>query len=498
MMAHACLRSIALVAPIILSRLSLANAHFLVRNGDTSSGGSGESCADLLNRNTYFAVSVGIGSPPQYLDLVADTGSSSVIATSCVCADQGYCPSDDKCFRGTNRSSTFKLTKLSADPNSLGVVKMTFGSGTVASIVASDVVQVGKVKTTMKDALMLMVDRRELRIAGKFEGILGLGPPEKDEAVPPPPQEWRPKTSSQIYKNKLFLQEAGVDRFSVCFNDAGQSGALRLDVAKFANPLPAIGTVHWGLGFYGLRVGKHSAPAVLCDPSSMRQGQSTPCGAIPDSGTTLMMGPKEHIVMLFDSLCDEWARCRNARANGGPLQQMSKSHAFQTLLYHCGSWMRDEDGINEVPSIFVTVGGPGKQEVLELTAWSYITETMQEQYKVAVKHLYGVIPVQVRIPTGKAEKVCVPSFGVQEYNTQLNGPVWLFGTPLFYEFTVGYDLSGPSLGFSQQKCGMCNETQPSFLSSKRQLRQSHNQVARKLRHVSSPPRTPYMDTSLPL
>lgn len=376
---------------------------------------------------------------------------------------------------------------------------MTFGSGTVASILATDVVQVGQVKANMKDGLLLMVDRRELRIAGKFEGILGLGPLSKNEDDPQTPSRaWRPKSRAHAFKNKLFLEEAGVDRFSICFNDEGHPGALRLNVPQFTNPLPAIGSFHWGLGLYGLSVGKESAPAMLCDPSSMKQGQSTPCGAIPDSGTTLMMGPKEHIVKLFDSLCDSWERCQKATSSGGELHNMSKSHAFQTLLYHCGTWITDERGIDELPSIFLTVGTPEKHQKIELTAWAYITETMQEQYEYAVKHLWGVIPVTVKRPTGKLEKVCVPSFGVQEYNTVQNGPVWLFGTPLFYEFTVGYDLSGPSVSFSKQKCGMCNETQSSFLSNRRQLRQHHTQRTRRMRHVSSPPRTPYMDTSLPL
>jgi len=42
--------------------------------------------------------------------------------------------------------------------------------------VASDVVNVGGVKSLMKNSVMLMVDQA-LRISGVFEGILGLGPP---------------------------------------------------------------------------------------------------------------------------------------------------------------------------------------------------------------------------------------------------------------------------------------------------------------------------------
>ena len=53
---------------------------------------------------------------------------------------------------------------------------MTFGSGSVTSVIASDVVSVGGQKAKLQNGLLLMVDRRELRIDGIFEGILGLGP----------------------------------------------------------------------------------------------------------------------------------------------------------------------------------------------------------------------------------------------------------------------------------------------------------------------------------
>ena len=37
------------------------------------------------------------------------------------------------------------------------------------------------------------------------------------------------------------------------------------------------------------------------------------------------------------------------------------------------------------------------------------------------------------------KKVCMMAFNPTEYTTELNGDVWIFGTPLFYEFTAHYD-----------------------------------------------------------
>jgi len=470
------------------------------------------SCADLSNKGSYFTVSVGVGTPPQYFDLVADTGSDAVIVTSCVCVDSGLCLKNDKCFRGTNHSDTFDVLmgNDSGEAGPMGV-SMTFGSGTVTAVIASDMVEVGGLKAMMKEGLLLMVDRRMLRVQGQFEGILGLGPPQKTLDAPKTsnksqkqwspatrPADLKPNASVHSYAPKLFLEQAHASRYSICFNDAGKPGALRLDLPAFKNPLPAVGTFHWGLGLYGISVGSSQAPSLACHASDMKPGQQTPCGAIPDSGTTLMMGPKDQVVDLFGSLCDNWERCKTARQ--GKLKNMSASHAFQTLLYECGTWKDNETGINEVPSVFLTVGGKDHQQQLEITPWAYIIETQQEEYNTSVKYLLGVIPVVVGIPTGHTKKVCVPSFGVQEYPTKENGPVWILGTPLFYQFSVGYDIGGPNMAFMTEKCDSCNsaQTPPSLLSSQKQLHPSQPKWARPMRTLTTPPRVPHFDKSVPL
>jgi len=164
----------------------LTGHEFLQQHRSASSDGqemeAHEKCAPLKNMQSYFSVVVEVGTPAQKFSVVADTGSDNVIIPSCTCKESGYCNQDAKCFRGTNKSSTFYMsTNGSAAKHGLPLVDMMFGSGAIEAVVGSDMVTVGGVDTMMPDGILLMV-QNELQIedAGGFQGILGLGPPKNE------------------------------------------------------------------------------------------------------------------------------------------------------------------------------------------------------------------------------------------------------------------------------------------------------------------------------
>jgi len=151
----------------------------------------------------------------------------------------------------------------------------------------------------MRESLLLMMDR-DLDLSGPFEGILGLGLPDSNfgamgegvAIVQGSPR--KPDTEESLKKDlKGFMQQAQVSRFSICFTD--EAGTLRLGGPKPKLQLGSIGQIHWGLDFSGVSVGNMKAPIKFCSRHSMRASQQTPCGAIPDSGTTLMLAPAEHL-----------------------------------------------------------------------------------------------------------------------------------------------------------------------------------------------------------
>jgi len=444
-------------------------------------------CSPLQNHGSYFSVELQVGTPSgsepqQKFDVVADSGSDAVIIASCICSQEGECSIHDRCFQGTNKSSTFLLPS-----GQVPIISMEFGSGTIEAAVTTDVVKVGGTAATMEESLLLMVDRR-LDIQGTFEGILGLG-------------QLQSEFQGDSQKIAGFLREASIDTFSLCFN-GDTAGALRLDTKRQKKPMPSVGTMHWGLDFRGVSVGDEESELVICDPAKTPYGQETACGAIPDSGTTVMLGPEQHILSMFTSLCEQWPRCVQTAKN----RPEPKAEVFQELLHYCGEWMEpDGTGLDELPSLFFHFAGANGEnpQTIEFGGWAYIFESdggEAEMHRTSL--LKGAAASKSHTWKAKSgSAVCIPAFGTSEYTTSQNGAVWVIGTPLFYEYTVHFDLNpgnnkNPTIAFEKGVCSECGQSASLMSEGSVAAHGTHpKRIAKRLRN---PPRIPKRDTSRPL
>lgn len=635
-------------------------------------------CTPLKNHGTHSTVDVSIGTPGQVFSVVADTGSNSLIVPSCLCQKAGRCNAGDRCFQGTNKSSTFLIQTGGDGPPA---TRITFGSGTIDAVVATDIVKLGVIKVNMSNGILLMTDQA-LDITGSFEGILGLGLPrpeigsEKnvqtskgtdgsnkqgsmksermmrqrkgpghphhepivkvsnrslvtDESVgsnltafmedpkprgiaepvfghdldasetmdPAEPfaditrimdavmnrvlrghdrkvvhsaasqaQASEHPSSSEGLGGKGVLDQAAIRRFSMCFNDAGSDGVLRLGNLDMPKPLGSVGRMHWSLGFHGISFGEGQGQNVsfmggLCEKSSMKPGQTTPCGAIPDSGTTAIMAPQEHIDLLLDGVCDQWERCRKNYtalvtaastaskvameeygANPSLFQEASrdrkpktgeKSKVLQFLLADCGNWLTPDKGLEELPPLkFHVSGADGAAQALELPGWAYVLEEKTSSSSFVNRSTVssnGNAESAAEIGEGLESRVCAPAFSALDYYTEQNGPVWVLGTPFFYEYQVAYDLRAepPAISFISTKdkpCGSCDAKSSALVtealgegpaeateaskvsaavgaagvSQVAPARQEERARSRQPRRVHGPWRVPSLDTTLPL
>lgn len=433
-----------------------------------------QSCAALKNEEAYFSVQVSVGTPPQVLNLVADTGSNSLVVESCVCQENGGCPAGDQCFTGTDKSSTFSLFKNGTGQNAqMMQVEITYGSGPVQGVIAEDRVNIGGVSSTMTDGFMLMVSR-QVNFNTALEGILGLGVPDWGglpafSAASNAANGAGAKSESEAPCMTGFLEQAGLPSFSICFAEEG--GALRFNPQSTATAIDSVGHLHWGVSFEGVSIGSSAGASdklAFCQRENMAQGMQTPCGAIVDSGTTLITGPSEQVSVLLESLCDDWQLCKDnytalveaasaasetaAEIYGSGFDPFglenastsSKTLVLMRLLSDCQRWMGN-DGLNSLPAVKFHVAsgdGLGKQ-ALQLDPEHYI--------------------FQVRDPATDTVH-CSPAFDVgYEEPTTINGQVWIFGTPFFYAHHVSYNLAAdpPTVTFApvseQKPCTPCAE-----------------------------------------
>eukprot|EP00927_Polykrikos_kofoidii_P016574 TRINITY_DN174_c0_g1_i3.p1 TRINITY_DN174_c0_g1~~TRINITY_DN174_c0_g1_i3.p1 ORF type:complete len:548 (-),score=76.45 TRINITY_DN174_c0_g1_i3:112-1755(-) len=511
---------------------------------------SPQGCAKLANKGTYFTVQVAVGTPvegslAQTFDLVADTGSDNIIVESCECQKKGTCDRGDKCFVGTEHSSTFHLAHGKAGVRS---VSLAFGSGTIDAAVATDVVNIGGISATAEQSLFLMYDHR-LNFQGPFEGILGLGIPKNGSisrvggsnrqnsrasgivkriieeilggrkrqvtnpfAVGTSTQELAHFSEEATWKPKSMLELAGITRFSMCFTER-TDGVLRLGTPALKAPLSSVGVMHWGLDFRGIRIGDSTKP-ILCSTDEMPATQDTPCGIIPDSGTTNILGPQEDVNDLLDAICDGWARCRSnftalVKAGEAAAQASADVYGFDPfgftnitskkrdvlnlLLADCDSWISDGDGLRELPSLHFGVASVANErnQSIELTGWSYVVEYSFNQTERS--ELQKV--AQQKLP----KRMCKHSFGPMEYRTKSNGPVWILGTPLFYTYRVDYEsgTSPPSMSFtklSDEPCGACENN--AVLMS--EAHHTQNSLQSSPRRIWGQARSPAIDVSQPL
>lgn len=479
------------------------------------------SCVPLTHHSAFSTIDVAVGTPAQVFSLVVDTGSDHIVIPSCVCQElSSKCRqlSGDRCFTGTGHSSTFRIKDGPTGPPS---TVLAYGSGSIRAAVASDLVRVGKVAKDMPNGVLLMLDQQLDFEINAFEGILGLGLP--TNAWPETPSmsgtsalfanqtsdvvltkdslslaevKSQSKTISkhnvaggidgkledqdETYAKIGFLQSAGVSRFSICFSD-GTAGALRLNPPAQEKTLGNVGHEHWAVDFRGASIGGSLERVGFCG-EVMKAGQETPCAAIPDSGSTTIMAPQEHIDLLFESLCDGWDRCvkkYTAMVTSSPSASAveNKTQTFLSLIGSCASWMDDAVGLAELPPIhFGLHGSDGTEQEIQLPGWAYITKRSA--------------------PGGL--QICLPEFMAMEYITDKNGPVWIFGAPIFLTHQVGFDLrsSPPGISFTSLQnspCGSCADGDATVALISDSVRH------RRPRVVDGPRRLPtIIDTSKPL
>ncbi|KAL4585364.1 hypothetical protein LXL04_009983 [Taraxacum kok-saghyz] len=233
-------------------------------------GGSQE--PDIVSLKNYMDAQyfgeIGIGTPPQKFTVIFDTGSSNLWVPSSKCLFSVSCFVHAK-YR-SSQSQTYKANGKSA--------AIQYGTGSISGYFSEDNVQIGDL--VVEDQMFIEATREPgvTFLAGKFDGILGLGFKEISvgDAVP----VWYNMIDQHLIKDRVF--SFWMNRNS----EEGEGGEIvfgGVDPKHYKGAhtyVPVTQKGYWQFDMGDVLIG--GKPTEFCKSG---------CSAIADSGTSLIAGP---------------------------------------------------------------------------------------------------------------------------------------------------------------------------------------------------------------
>lgn len=228
--------------------------------------------------NTQFVATVGIGSPPQYLDVILDTGSANFWINSEICKDFAC--------RQQNRYDHGKSKEFSE----LGYfVEVVFGTGQVNGEINEDLVELAGIQVTHQRLGEIASMDGDVFNDAKFSGILGLAFPSMAAFG------FQPVFDSMM-KNEELPSNIFTFYYSLNPDEESEVTFGWLDESKYKGDITWVNVVkgkeyYWLIEVDNIRLGDKDLD--LC-----KKG----CRAAVDTGTTLLAAPTESASKLLYTL----------------------------------------------------------------------------------------------------------------------------------------------------------------------------------------------------
>jgi len=327
--------------------------------------------------NVQYSAPLSIGG--QTLPVIYDTGSFEILVLSKLCTS---CEARHSVYDQA-KSASFSTATPAV------VTEHLFGSGPVVSEKGFDTVHLGDSASPyyMQQMPFWQVLRHEIAVWDEnahFSGIVGLGHPDHI------PEGF---AAAGTERDVLMLAAMQVKSFGICLERSSSAApgwlvfgpsVTNLPVGGFFRPVDVVGKTHWGVMMYDFHV-----PGIVkpdpCVPS---------CGAIIDSGTSLIAAPPSAMPMI---------------------QALS------------GMVKRDCSNLHQLPTLKFRLGNHD----VELPPKAYVMK-VKKKVLVRNKSLYN----NIFQPEEVIEERCVPAFMTISKNSAY-GPVWILGMPfLRYYYTV--------------------------------------------------------------
>lgn len=342
----------------------------------------------------------------QELSAIYDTGSFEIIALSSLCAN---CKLATTSVYNADMSRTFQ-------PGERKVAQHHFGSGSVLSKKGLETVRLGGKDSPLEASGMPFWQVIDHYIdvwdeKAKFSAIIGLGHTDRVPSM----------DGNVGNKGDLtLLQRVGVDEFAICLERGKKApGWLRTgpDLAALRSrssftSVNVLGQAHWAVTMS--KVAPGVAAFEPCDPG---------CGAIVDSGTSLIAAPPQALTALAGVIASVKEDCSN---------------------------------IGELPDISFRLDG--KRFVLPPSAWVLQVEAPVSDNATVWDMVWGP-------PKVKLANQCMAGFMPLDETTQF-GPMWILGMPFLRQYFTVFDRRNKKMHMAPSGTG-CEPQASSFAADGR-------------------------------
>jgi cathepsin D len=226
--------------------------------------------------NTQYVGEIGIGTPPQWMDVIFDTGSGNLFINSKRCKEHS-CKSR-KSFDYEQSESYKKMN---------GQLEVGFGSGVLTGNMCQDTITIGDVVIPNQDFAEVVDEEGEVFDDSKFSGVLGLGFSKlaADQTVP-------------VFDNIVNSGNLDYNLFSFFYSlNPDEDSELMLGAI---NDKRYTGDIHWiplteDPSYWSVEV-----QDIRLGDQSLGFCSEQPCKAAIDTGTSLLSGPSMKVGELFD------------------------------------------------------------------------------------------------------------------------------------------------------------------------------------------------------
>lgn len=250
-------------------------------------------------KNTQYIGRIGVGTPPQYINVIFDTGSTNLWITSSQCTSH-YCLTHEK--YDCNSSASHRSLNID--------LEVEFGTGMLEGIMSQDIISLGELQIQNQIFAQIIEEKGDVFKETKFSGILGLAFPSMSA-----------NHFTPIFDNIIEQKLIETNQFAFYFSEYPIQESVVLfgenDSKYYNEPIfwfPVTRKYYWEIELNDISINGQRMNLCFFEK----------CRLAIDTGTSLVTGPSREVFQLLKLL----------NINDG----CSNIEEMPTIIFHLGEY----------------------------------------------------------------------------------------------------------------------------------------------------------------